>query len=81
MNKEYNIYCDESCHLEHDKHNFMLIGAIWCSKDKVETLSKEIRKLKQKYRAKGELKWVKVSESRIDFYLELKRERLGTDTC
>ena len=25
-----NIYCDESCHLEHDKARAMLLGAISC---------------------------------------------------
>lgn len=26
----YNIYCDESCYLEHDGINVMAFGAIWC---------------------------------------------------
>ena len=28
---EYNIYCDESCHLEHDNIIIMELGAIWCA--------------------------------------------------
>lgn len=27
MGKVYNVYCDESCHLEHDCINDMVIGA------------------------------------------------------
>jgi hypothetical protein len=33
MNKTYNIYCDESCHLENDKQEVMVLGAVW-RKDK-----------------------------------------------
>ena len=25
-----NIYCDESCHLEHDGIKPMLLGCVWC---------------------------------------------------
>lgn len=28
-NKTYNIYCDESCHLEHDHKKFMFLGIHW----------------------------------------------------
>ena len=28
MNKTYNIYCDESCHLENDGKRFMVLGAV-----------------------------------------------------
>ena len=27
---EYNIYCDESCHLQNDNSNVMVLGAVWC---------------------------------------------------
>ena len=26
---EYNIYCDESCHLEHDGEKYMILGGIY----------------------------------------------------
>jgi len=28
MSLIYNIYCDESCHLEHDRQPVMVLGAI-----------------------------------------------------
>ena len=31
---EFNVYCDESCHLEHSSSNAMALGAIWCPKQK-----------------------------------------------
>lgn len=71
VQQEYNIYCDESCHLEHDGINKMTLGGIWCSKDSTKRLSKEIRRLKKIHNAGGELKWTKVSHSRIAFYREL----------
>lgn len=68
---EYNIYCDESCHLEFDKQPVMLLGAVWCPKDSVKEISSDIRSIKIKYKARGELKWAKVSDARLDFYKSL----------
>lgn len=65
---EYNIYCDESCHLEKDKSNVMIIGCVWCEKSKIKDISKEIRSIKEHYRARGEMKWNKISKSRASFY-------------
>ena len=31
---EYNLYCDESCHLEHDDSDVMVLGALIIPKDK-----------------------------------------------
>ena len=33
-----NVYCDETCHLEHDGHKAMALGAIWCPKDKIKEI-------------------------------------------
>jgi hypothetical protein len=66
-----NLYCDESCHLEHDHQPVMLVGAIWCPLNEVERLSKEMRDMKMRHKAAGELKWSKVSMARLGFYLEL----------
>lgn len=71
MNETYNIYCDESCHLENDHQSVMLLGAIWCPAGEVARLSKAVRDMKAPHRAAGELKWSKVSVARLDFYLEL----------
>lgn len=73
MRTEYNIYCDESCHLENDHIKVMVLGAIWCPKDVKHLVFKRIREIKVKYGFKPdlEIKWNKVSEARVDFYLEL----------
>lgn len=67
----YSIYCDESCHLEHDHIPVMLLGAVWCPRESRRSISEEIRQLKAKHNAKGELKWTKVSGSKLAFYQEL----------
>jgi len=68
---EYNVYCDESCHLENDHQSVMLLGGIWCPKSDAKDLALEIHKIKTKYRARGELKWTKVSKSKQAFYSAL----------
>lgn len=70
---EYNIYCDESCHLENDKQSSMVIGGIWVPKDKKGEISKRIKEIKERHELskKIEIKWVKVSKSKVDFYLDL----------
>lgn len=70
---EYNVYCDESCHLENDNQKAMVLGAIWCQKDKVYEISKRLKEIKKKhgFSSEFEIKWTKVSKSKIDFYLDI----------
>ena len=67
----YNIYCDESCHLEHDHQPIMGLGAVLCPLDRLADANAAIQALKVKHNARGELKWEKVSASRLPFYEEL----------
>jgi hypothetical protein len=73
MRTEYNIYCDESCHLLHDNSNAMVLGAIWCRKEMREEVFERIREIKLKHGLKPgfEAKWNKVSIAKADFYLDL----------
>ena len=68
-----NVYCDESCHLEHDNSNIMVIGGVWCSKNRVKAISDKIKALKEQYQIKPntEIKWVKVSNNKEEFYKKL----------
>lgn len=72
-NKLYDIYCDESCHLEHDGQKAMVFGGIWCSDDRRKKIAREIRAIKVKHglSPRYEVKWNKISKSKVDFYLEL----------
>lgn len=73
MKKVIHIYCDESCHLEHDHQKAMVLGAIWCPASVRAVLGREIKALKQRYGlpAGFEVKWTKISPAQVDFYLAL----------
>jgi hypothetical protein len=73
MKTTYNIYCDESCHLENDHHNVMVLGALWCPLEKVQEISDRLREIKSKHRRKPtfETKWTKVSPGGKALYLDL----------
>jgi hypothetical protein len=66
----YNIYCDESCHLENDRIKAMSLGAIWCEISAVKQIAEQFRQLKQEHGLSRhfEMKWTKVSPAKLDFY-------------
>lgn len=70
---EYNVYCDESCHLKSNDSKYMLIGAIYCPKFKVKKINEYIEHLKKKYNLsdKIELKWNKVDKKTEKLYLDI----------
>lgn len=71
--KMHNIYCDESCHLPNDNSDVMVLGAITCLKSDKQKIFNDIRDIKTKYNLStwNEIKWTKVSLSKIDMYKEL----------
>jgi hypothetical protein len=79
MDKTFNIYCDESCHLENDHKDFMLWGAISSAYNQVRLHSAYINELKKKHRFYAEIKWSKVSQSKLHFYSELVDYFFATD--
>lgn len=70
---DYNVYCDETCHLEHDHSRAMALGAIWCPKAKVPEINRRIREIKNKHGipAESEVKWTKASPCNLALYLDL----------
>jgi hypothetical protein len=68
---DIKIFCDESCHLEHDTSNAMVFGALACNGDKVKEIDAEIKALREKHGYVRELKWTKLSRHDLDFYSEL----------
>lgn len=73
MSLSYNIYCDESCHLEKDSSPVMVLGAVVCPREKVAEISKRIREIKEKHNISEwqEIKWTKVTPSKIGMYEEI----------
>ena len=70
MGKTFNIYCDESCHLEKDHIPVMVLGAVWCPLSRCREISERLRALKAEHGLgkNFELKWVKVSPAKLPFY-------------
>lgn len=70
---DYLIYCDESCPLEKDGNDIMVIGAVSCSYKSKQKIFCDLRELKEKYgmNSRTETKWVKVSNSKLNYYKAL----------
>jgi hypothetical protein len=79
MSKTFNIYCDESCHIENDHKKIMFLGSTSVAYNQVKFHTAQINELKKKHRFYGEIKWSKVSKSKLRFYLELVDYFFATD--
>ncbi len=84
MKPTINIYCDESCHLQNDKEPVLVIGAVYCPIEKKEEIFERLYSFKVKHnlipknkkndkdnRPYYELKWNKVSKSKIEYYKDV----------
>lgn len=70
MSETYNIYCDESCHLENDGQKSMVLGAVWCPAEKRLEIAERLREIKQRHKLPRdfEIKWTKVGATKHQFY-------------
>ncbi len=66
----FNIYCDESCHLEHDHQQAMVLGAVMCPAERTREIAARLRELKVEHGLSPdfEIKWSKVSPGHEAFY-------------
>jgi hypothetical protein len=73
MTDSYNIYCDESCHLENDGQDVMVLGALWCPLEVSRQVATDLRNIKHQNALSPnfEVKWSKVSPGKIKFYLDI----------
>ena len=71
--EEFNVYCDESCHLKNDHQKVFVLGATWAKKDVTMKTFSDIREIKKRHGLSlaFEAKWTKVSHSKIEFYKDL----------
>lgn len=65
------IYIDESCHLEHDDLSLMCIGYTKIDASLYTKYKEDIKAIKLKHHTPTEIKWNKLSMSRIELYKEL----------
>lgn len=79
--QEFNVYCDESNHLENDNSNIMTLGAVYVEKQYVRQINEEIRhiKIKHNIHVNDELKWTKISNKRLPVYSDLVRYYFDND--
>jgi hypothetical protein len=70
---EFNIYCDESNHLEHDKVPPMVLGAVFVPSAKAKEVNTRIREIKARHNLSTgfEAKWTKISPAKAAFYKDL----------
>ncbi len=73
MSSIFNIYCDESGHLERDHQQVMILGALWCPLEKTREIATRIREIKLRHGLPSsfEVKWIKVSPAKQLFYQDL----------
>jgi hypothetical protein len=73
MSQIFNIYCDESCHLENDGQPVMVQGALWCPEPKAREIAVRLREIKAAHgmRPDFEIKWAKVPPAKQDFYIDV----------
>jgi Protein of unknown function (DUF3800) len=73
MSMIYNIYCDESCHLENDGQPIMVLGAVWCPQEKAREIAVRLREIKVKHKLPRdyEIKWERVSPGKLPFYIDV----------
>ena len=69
----FSFYCDESCHLENDGTKIMVLGSVWCKTSKTKEIFKRIREIKVRHKLSPtfEIKWIKVSPAKQDFFKDL----------
>lgn len=65
-----HLFCDESCHLPHDRAPFLLLGLTSCPADKVRAAHEQLAAIWERFNLPKhlEVKWTKVSPGRLDFY-------------
>jgi hypothetical protein len=73
MSQTYNVYCDESCHLEHDGFKVMVLGGAWCPVHKAREINQRLREIKARHGLAPdfEVKWTKVSRAKVAFYTDI----------
>lgn len=71
MSTKFDLYVDESCHLENDNIPVMCIGYIKVPNAQYSQLKKEFTSIAENHKLNSELKWNKFSNARTDLYKEL----------
>ena len=59
--------------MEHDREKAMVIGGVWCPKNKKDEIFRRIREIKEEHNLnpRFEIKWNKVSKGQLAFYMDI----------
>ena len=79
MEKIFNLYCDESCHLKNNGNQVSMLGYVGVYPNKINEHKLKIKEIKIKHKMFTEIKWTKVSKSKILFYRDLLDYFLASD--
>lgn len=71
MNKTFNLYCDESTHLENDNMPYMIYGYVSIASNQIQLAKKQIKQIKLEHNFEGEMKWNNVCSKTFPFYSEI----------
>jgi len=69
--KTFNIYCDESTHLQKDQQPYMIIAYISSAYNQLKQHKAHLKMLRAKHKVKGEIKWSSVSGAKYHYYADL----------
>lgn len=78
-NRTFNLYCDESTHLENDGMPYMMIAYIGTPYNQLKHHKEAVSDLKKEHFFKGEVKWSNVSNAQYLFYNKLIEYFFATD--
>jgi hypothetical protein len=72
---EFEVYCDEAMPdlftSQKPRGHYLMIGSLWLPASLREEIKRKIRSLRETHNTWGEIKWSKVSPSRLEFYRAL----------
>ena len=72
---KFEVYCDEALPdlftSKKPRSEYLMIGGLWIPANIRNEVKNKIKDLREKHHAWGEIKWTKVSPSKLEFYEEL----------
>ncbi|NLR64759.1 DUF3800 domain-containing protein [Chitinophaga varians] len=71
MSYTFNVYCDESCHLENDHKPYMILSYISVPYNVLRISKEMLLNLKESHDVKGEIKWSEIFAHKEKFYNDL----------
>jgi hypothetical protein len=71
MNKTFNVYCDESTHLENDGMPYFMLAYTSVAYNQMKIHKEALKTIRASHKAKGEIKWSKACEGNYNYYADL----------